>query len=307
MRESRGDYHTYLFLGLVMLFWAGNSIVGRAVRDDIPPFTLAFVRWVGALTIVAPFAMRHVLRDREALRAGWRPVLILGVVGVAGFNGFLYAGLRETTATNGLLLQAAIPFMVMAFDAVLFRMRPGLWPVAGVALSTVGVAVIVFQADPSTLAALRFNHGDLLVLGGVVAWALYTSLLKRRPAIHPLSFLAVTFAIAAAVMLPFAATEWREIAAIDWRPEVIGAFAYVAVLPSVVAYFLYNAAVEVIGAARAAQTLSLMPLVGALLAALLLDEPLGMHHAIGMVLILAGITATAVMMRRSVRPRDARL
>lgn len=302
MRKPKGEYQTYLCLGLVMLFWAGNSIVGRAVRDDIPPFTLAFVRWVGALAILAPFAMRHVIRDLEPLRAGWKPVLMLGVIGVAGFNGFLYVGLRETTATNGLLLQAAIPFMVMMFDALLFRMRPGPWQVAGVALSTVGVAVIVFRADLSAIAALRLNGGDGLVLCGVLAWAFYTSLLKRRPAVHPLSFLAITFAIAAMVMLPFAATEWREIAAIDWRPGVIGAFAYVAVLPSVVAYFLYNAAVEVIGAARAAQTLSLMPLVGALLAALLLDEPLGMHHAIGMVLILAGIAATAVMTRRSVCP-----
>lgn len=301
MRKSQHEYQTYLFLGLVMLFWAGNSIVGRAVRDDIPPFTLAFVRWVGALAILAPFAVRHVARDLEALKAAWKPVLLLGVIGVAGFNGFLYVGLRQTTATNGLLLQAAIPFMVMMFDALFFRMRPGLWQVAGVALSTVGVAVIVLQADLSAITTLRLNGGDMLVLGGVLAWAFYTSLLRLRPAVHPLSFLMVTFAIAAVVMAPFAATEWRGIAAIDWRPEVVGAFAYVAILPSVVAYFLYNAAVGVIGAARAAQTLSVMPLVGALLAAFLLNEPLGMHHAAGMVLILGGIAMTAVMTRRTQR------
>ena len=41
----------YALLAAVMLFWAGNAIVGRAVRDDIPPFTLALVRWAGALLI----------------------------------------------------------------------------------------------------------------------------------------------------------------------------------------------------------------------------------------------------------------
>ena len=290
------ELKAYAMLALVMLFWAGNAIVGRAVRDDIPPFALAFVRWLGALAIVLPFAFRYVTADAQVLRRHWRPLLVLGLTGVGAFNALLYSGLRETTATNGLLLHAGIPAFVLLFDAVGFNVRAGLWQIVGVTLSILGVVVILF-ADLAALLALHFNRGDMMVLGAVVVWALYTSLLRLRPAVHPLSFLAVTFAVGAAAMLPFAAAEWRVVAAIDWRPEILLALAYVAVFPSLVAYLLFNAAVTMIGPARAGQSITLMPVFGALLAASLLGEPLGARHVAGMALILAGIAVTVWMTR----------
>ncbi len=284
----------YLMLALVMLFWAGNAIVGRAVRFDIPPFTLALVRWSGALCIVAPLAWRHLGADRAALTRHWKAVLVLGLVGVAAFNALLYSGLRLTTATNGLLIQAAIPALVLICNFAFFRERASRRQVLGIALSTLGVAVVVCRADPATIFRLQFGAGDLLILCAVLAWAFYTSLLRLRPAVHALSFLAVTFLIGALVMLPLGATEWRDVAAIRWRPEIFAAFAYVAVLPSVIAYFLYNRAVAMIGAGRAGQTISLMPLFGALLAALLLGEPLHGYHLAGMGLILVGLLVAAL-------------
>ena len=140
------------------------------------------------------------------------------------------------------------------------------------------------------------------MLGAVVAWSLYTSLLRLRPTVHPSSFLAATFAIGVVTMLPLACLEWRAIAAIRWRPEIFGAFAYVAVLPSVVAYRLYNHAVAKIGAARAGQTISLMPLFGALLAAPLLHESLHGYHVAGMILILGGIAITVWLNGRAGGP-----
>lgn len=301
IRPAPNVTRAYLMLAIVMLFWAGNSIVARAVKDDIPPFTLAFVRWTGALIILLPIAWASLRRDRAALLAGWRPVLLLGLVGVAGFNGFLYWGLHHTTATNGLLLQAAIPALVLVCNAVFFRERAGEWQVGGVILSTLGVAVVVVRADLQVLARLQLGFGDLLILCAVLAWAIYTSLLRIRPAIHQLTFLSVTFTIAALTMLPLALSEWRAVADITWRPAVIGAFAYVAILPSVVAYFLFNSAVDEIGAARAGQTISLMPLFGAGLAAALLGEALHPYHIVGMVLILSGIAMAALLHRETAK------
>src|SRR5262249_13804004 len=137
-----------------------------------------------------------------------------------------------------------------------------------------------------------------LVLCGVAAWAVYTSALKLRPACHPLSFLAVTFAIAVIAMLPLAATERAGIAAIQWRPQVIAACAYVAVFPSVVASLFFNFAVGEVGAGPAGQMINLMPLFGAFLAAALLSEPLYRFHAAGMTLIAIGIALSWIAGRR---------
>lgn len=281
-------------LAVVMLLWSGNMIVGRAVRDSIPPFTLALIRWQGASIVVLPFALPHLRADRQVLARAWRPVLLLGFTGVACFNAFVYSGLRYTSATNALLLQAAIPALVLIGDRLIFGARAPRWQKIGVAVSTLGVLVIVCRGAPQALLALRFGIGDLLVLAGVLAWSLYTSLLRLRPACHPLSFLSATFGIALIAMIPLAASEAGAIARIDWTPELIAACAYVAVLPSVVAYALYNAAVAELGAGRAGQTISLMPLFGALLAAALLSEPLYGFHLAGMALILAGIVVTAL-------------
>lgn len=288
----------YAMLGFTMLFWAGNSIVGRAVRDDIPPFTLALVRWTGALVLLVPFALRHVIVEWPVIRQHWRSILFLGIIGGAAFNGLLYSGLRYTTATNGLLLQALIPSLVVLAGAIGFRDRALVGQVIGIALSTIGVGVIVFRGDIAAILALRFGIGDIFILCGCVCWALYTACLRLRPAIHPMSFVFVTFAISALAMVPFALGETAAIAAMRWQPPIFAAFAYVAIFPSIFAYFLYNAAVARIGPGAAGQTISLMPLFGALLATSLLGEKLYGYHAIGMTLILSGIVVGWAIERR---------
>ena len=138
-----------------MLLWAGNSIVGRAVRFDVPPFTLAFLRWLGATLVLMPFAIGPLRRDWRALLGGWKIVLLLGVLGIGAFNALLYSGLRHTTATNALLLQAAIPAAVMLLDRVLFGVRSAGWQMVGVTFSILGVVAIVFEGDPASAMRLQ--------------------------------------------------------------------------------------------------------------------------------------------------------
>lgn len=296
---SRAHWISYATLAVVMLFWSGNFIVGRAVQGGIPPFTLAFVRWSGAGLLALPFAWRHLRADRKVLVRHWRVIVLLGVAGVGGFNGFVYSGLRYTTASNGLLLQAAVPALVLVFDFLFFRQRSSLLQIAGVLLSMAGVVLIVLRGHFEAILGLHFNAGDLLVLCGVGCWAAYTSLLRLRPSCHPLSFLVATFAVGMATMAPFALGEFLTGA----RPRIDGgtlaAFAYVAVLPSLVAYMLYNAAVRDLGAGPAGQTITLMPLFGALLAAALLNEQLQRFHLVGMAIILAGIVLGALASKSS--------
>lgn len=288
-------------LALTMMFWAGNAIVGRAVRADIPPFTLALGRWLVALLILTPLAWRHIGPDWPEICRRWRAILFLGLVGVAAFNGFLYSGLRHTTASNGLLLQALIPSIVLFIGVSGFRDKVPLAQIAGVLLSTAGVAVIVFRGEAGAILQLRLGLGDGLIMAGCFAWAAYTACLRLRPAIQPITFIFITFAIGAAAMLPLAAGEAHAIAAMHWRPRIFAAFAYVGIFPSVCAYFLYNAAVAQIGAGAAGQTISLMPVFGALLATKLLGERLHAYHGVGMALILGGIVLAWAIGARSSR------
>lgn len=284
-----------------MLFWAGNAIVGRLVRDDIPPATLSLLRWAGALALLLPFAWRPLRRDAAALRTGWRSVVASGLLGVAAFNALYYLGLHDTTASNGLLLQALIPTLVLVCDRLIFGIRPGWSAVIGVGISTIGVAFIVFRGDPAVLVRFALGRGDAIILGAVVIWSLYTSLLRTRPPVHPLSFLAASFAVGLVALVPLAVIELAGGATIRWTPTTLAVIGYVAVFPSLLAYMLFGAGVAVLGAGRAGQTINLMPLFGALLAALLLGEKLYGYHIVGMALILIGL-ASGLFGARAIPP-----
>jgi drug/metabolite transporter (DMT)-like permease len=283
----------YLLLTLVALFWAGNAVVGRAARELVPPFSLALARWSGALILLVPFAWGPVTADLRALKAHWRIVLLLGLIGVAAFNALLYSGVHYTTATNALLIQAAIPPLIAVFAFCLFGDTTNLRQGAAIALSMTGVAIVVCRGDPAVLLHLKIGLGDGLILVAAAAWALYTVLLRKRPAVHPLSFLACTFAIAVAAMAPLAALEAARGQAVVWSAPSLAAMAYVAVFPSLVAYLLYTRGVDLVGPARAGQFINLMPLFGAGLAVLLLGEPLRGFHLLGGVFIVAGIAGFA--------------
>lgn len=297
MPQNRTDTRAFALLALTMLFWAGNSLVGRAVRFDIPPVTLAFLRWSLAFLIVLPLAAGALWRDRFVIARNWGWIVLLGLLGVGAFNTLLYSGLQHTTATNALLLQAALPAFVVLFDRVIFGVRPLRLQLLGVLISIVGVLAIVFRGDPAAVLQLGLGPGDLYVLAAVTAWSLYTVLLRRRPDIAPVSFLAATFAVGVLVNLPLAAAEWQSGARVVWSAGALAAVAYVGVFPSLLAYYSFNAATAQLGAIRAGQALTLMPLFGALLSALLLGEELHLYHLAGMALILAGIALGVVALR----------
>jgi drug/metabolite transporter (DMT)-like permease len=178
---------------------------------------------------------------------------------------------------------------VILLDRVLFGVRSNWGQGLAVLASVLGVVVIVFEGDPASAQPHHFGLAEGLILCAVVVWALYTVLLRLRPAISPVSFVAITFFIGVLAMGPLAAWEWQSGHGVAWSPKVAGAFVYVALLPSLLSYFIYNHAAGVVGPARAGQAITMMPLFGAFLSAALLGETLHPFHFAGMALILVGI------------------
>ncbi|MXP26635.1 EamA family transporter [Altererythrobacter indicus] len=299
MSNNSNQLRAFAMLGLVMLCWAGNSIIGRAVRFDIPPSSLAFGRWLLALIVLLPFAWSSLRRERSLIRQNWKMIVLLGLFGIAAFNTLLYTGLRYTTATNALLLQSAVPALVLILDRLLFRTRAHPLQLAGVFFSVLGVTIIVFDGDPAAALRLHLGTGDLWILASVLVWSLYTVLLRKKPVIAPINLVVCTFAVGVIVLAPFAAWEWSQGQVVQWKLSTVGAYLYVALFSSVLAYFIYNWAAGVVGPARAGQAITLLPIFGAFLSALLLGEKLYSYHFAGMASILAGIAFGALSARQS--------
>lgn len=290
--QARAKIHPspYLLLTLTVLFWAGNFVLGRGVHDAVPPIALSFWRWATALLIVAPFVARPLWTQRRAVMRAWKTLLLLGVLGVAGFSTLVYVGLQTTTATNGVLLNTTNPVLIILISWLFLRQRLRAWQVIGVALGLLGVLVIVTRGELQALRTLRFTPGDLFVLAGVACWAVYTVCLRWRPAgLDALTFLGATVAVGVAAIAPFYVWELGHAAPLVLTPTIGMSILYFALFPSVLAYIFWNRAVTEVGASTAGLFIYLMPVFGVLLSLIFLRESLYPFHLVGIALVVAGV------------------
>lgn len=284
----------YVLLMLAVLFWSGNFIVGRAATDVVPPVAMAFWRWTAGLVIVSAIGWRHVVKDFDRLRSSLPILLVLAALGISVFNTFVYIGLHTTTALNALLLQSAMPIVILVLTFLLFGERPRFAPALGVVISMAGVAAIASAGNWETLASLSFNAGDLWVLAAVGAYALYSVLLRKRPDVHPLSFIVATFALGALMLLPAYIHEHVAVQPLQPSLPAFLVVAYIAVFPGILSYLFFNRGVELAGANTAGHFIHLMPIFGSILALLLLGERIAAFHIVGGILIAIGLLLAAL-------------
>ncbi len=279
-----------LLLVLTTLFWGGNAIAGKFAVGHISPMLLTCGRWMIAAIILLAIAHRHLVRDWPVLKR-WLPWLfVMGGVGFAGFNSLMYVALQFTTAINAGIIQAGIPMFIFILNFVVFRARPLRIQIMGYALTLVGVLIAATRGDLMALIELRFNIGDLIMIGAALAYSAYAVALGRKPALHWLSFLTVLVTSAAIAAVPFAAIE----ATTDyfvWPVTLTGwaVVAYTAIFPSILGQGFFIRGTELLGGNRAGMFVNLVPIHAALLAVLMLGEHFQLFHAIALVLVISGI------------------
>jgi drug/metabolite transporter (DMT)-like permease len=283
----------YLLVAVSALCWSGNHILGRAIAGHVPPLAISAVRWLLPALILWPFARPHLAHDWPAIRQHWKLILFLGAIGGALFGALQYIGLQYTTAINVSVLNSLAPVLIGAAGVALFGDRLMGRQMLGIAVSLVGVLVIISKASLAALGNLGFNWGDLIILFNMVVWAVYSACLRLRPPLHWLSFTFAIAAISGVTTLPFWMLEHAS--GLTLQPTLLtaGALAYVSIFPSLVAYACWNRGVELIGANRAGVFLHLIPLYSAILAGLLLGESLMLYHVAGFLLILSGVWLAA--------------
>ncbi|NDZ17592.1 hypothetical protein C7T35_22935 [Variovorax sp. WS11] len=293
-------------LWLPPAFWSGNLVLGRALGPVFPPVSLAVGRWVVALAVLMPFVCRQAWRERDLLARHWVLIAACGAFGIAGYNALGYLALQAVPAASVAFLNSTLPLMVPLAAGVLGVERITWKALLGIAISFAGVAWIVARGDMASLAALRFEGGELLVLLAVANYAVYSVLLRRKPAtISPLVFLAATMAAGLLVLMPFWAFELARGARIPSDPASVGAVLYIGVFASLFAFILWSRCVATLGATVTGVSFHLVALFTALLAFLMLGEPVRAFHVAGIALILLGFFVTTLQPAERVSPTSA--
>jgi len=293
-------FTAYVVLVATILLWAGNWIVGRAIRNDVSPALATLGRVAIVVVSVAPFAAAGLRQRLAALRREeWKVLLLAGFFGGGLHLAMQWLALHYTTATSATLFVSTAPIFILLLAAAFLGERVALPQWLGVAISFSGIAVIASGGDLRALASLSLNRGDLLAVASMFMFAAYTVVLKRwNDALHILQFLLVISCIGALALLPWVGWELAHDAHARLTPAGILAFAYSGIGSFLLAYLGWSYAVRRLGAARAGAWMHLMPAFAVVLAALFLGEYPRWFHFAGIALIVGGVSLATRAPRR---------
>ncbi len=271
------------------LFWGGNVVAGRMAVGEVSPMAVVFLRWLIAFALLATVAARPMREEYRLMLPHWRLVLVMGIFGYTGYNALYYTAAHHTTSANMAIIQGATPIIVLLMGFAIYGAKLNRWQFLGAMLTLVGVFVSAARGDISVITTLSFNRGDLWLLIASVMYAIYTLLLRQRPAVSPLVFFAAMAAGATVSAVPLLVWEMQQ-GAVIW-PTFKGwlIIAYIAVFPSLLCQIAYIRGIELIGPGRASIFYNLVPIFGVMLAALILFEMPTLADIVALALVIGGI------------------
>ena len=281
----------YLMLVCATLFWAGNFAVGKlAFIENIPPMSLVFFRWSFVWIILLPFTYKEILKNKRIILNNLPLLFFLSLTSVGLFNSFTYLALVHTQVINASLFNTAIPAMII-FLCFLFKIeKTNKFQIFGLIISVLGILSIITKLDLNILLSLDFNKGDLIMIGGVISWGLYSSFLKKKNFTLPLLTLVhVLCTLGLIFILPQFLYELSQGLVVKINTNLGLTLIYLALFPSIGSYYCWAGAVAIIGANRAGIFLSLIPFFSTIMAIIFFNEQFQFFHLIGSILIILGL------------------
>ena len=281
----------YIMLVCASLFWAGNFMIGKyAFLSEIPPLTLVFFRWSLVWIILLPFTYKEIIKYKDTILNNLPLLFFLGLTSVGLFNSFTYLSLIHTQVINASLFNTAIPAIIILLCFLFKIEKTNKFQILGLIISACGILTIITKLKLDVLLSLNFNKGDLIMIGGVLTWGVYSTLLKKKKFTLPLLTLVhviCTFGLIS--VFPQFLYEYHNEQIINFDLNLVYTLIFLALFPSIGSYYCWAGAVSIIGANRAGISLSLIPLFSSIMAILIYGEVFKLFHLIGAILIILGL------------------
>ena len=273
------------------LFWAGNFMIGKfAFLTNIPPMSLVFYRWSLVWLILLPFTFKEIMRSKEIILKNLPLLLFLALTSVGLFNSFTYLSLVHTQVINASLCNTAIPAIIILLCFLFKIEKTNKYQILGLIISVLGILSIITKLDLEIIQSLNFNKGDLIMIGGVISWGLYSSFLKKKTFTLPLLTLVhILCSLGLIFIFPQFIYEFSQGQEINLNLDLFYILIFLALFPSIGSYYCWAGAVSIIGANRAGIFLSLIPLFSTIMAIFFYNEQFRFFHLIGSILIILGL------------------
>ncbi len=282
---------SYLFVMIAVVIYAGNLIVGKAI-NDLPPITISFFRTAIAFLVVLPFAYKQFKEHHDVLKSNWKPLLGIGITGIALFNVFVYLSLNFTTTTNAGIMEATTPVFTIILGYIFLSERLKKMQLFGVFISLIGAIWVLTNGNLESLFSLNYNIGDLFMIVAVIIWSIFSILVKLHNHKYPvLGGLLVMLGFGLVILIPLVIGEWLVLG----FPSGLADFnlwlglIYLGIFPSFIALMLWNKSVSDLGPSLSSVFLNFLPFFTAIGAIVFLDESLVMAQILGGLIVIFGV------------------
>ena len=276
----------YAYPLLAIFIWAGNTVVNKLAVGSIFPAEIGFYRWLLAAILFTPFMLKPVIANWALIRPNLGKIAVLGVLGMAVYQSLAYYAASLTSATNMGIILSLMPLMALTAAIISLGQRLTFGALTGAVLSFAGVAVVVSAGSLGALLQHGVNLGDAMMLVATLAYAIYSTLLKKwQLRLPPLVLLYLQILVAVVVLFPLFVASPKTGLTLHNVPLVL----YACLLASMVAPLAWMQAVLRLGPSRTTQFFNLLPLITALIAAVVLHEELALYHLVGGALTLGGV------------------
>lgn len=279
-----------LLVTLSAFFWGTNFNAGSIVVSSVSPLTAASERFFIATLAIFVFMLFKDKGNISTFRLNWKPLILLGLCGITGFNLAFFIGLQTTSPLNGALIMATSPVTTLLIASITEKQRVS-WPQAvGMLISLIGVILVISHGDIDNILKLHFTRGDLIILLGNLAWATYTVGCRRFISDStPLQTTAFTmlFGTIGIVVFSFYQSDLiKEIEEISTYNQII--LIYMGLVGSVLAYLFWNVGIKELGAANTSLFFNLVPVFTLLLAFITGTIP-NLLQLAGAFLVISGV------------------
>ena len=290
-RSSKTVYIGILFAILAAIIWSGNFIVARGVIHQIPPFTLAFCRWLSAAIIICPLALQKFSNEKATVLNHWKYLFWVALTGITLFNSLIYIAGHYSPAVNlALIGTTSSPVFAIILAAIFLQEKIRPLRIIGLLICISGLVLLLSGGSFERLVRFQFSVGDWWILLGALCFAIYNTLVRKKPAnITAVNFLFVIFTLGTILLVPFFIWEILHSDPVAWNANLLWIILYLGLGTSVIAYLLWNAAIAKLGSARTALFGNLIPIFSTLEAVLILEEKITRIHIVSGLLVVAGL------------------
>jgi drug/metabolite transporter (DMT)-like permease len=292
---------TDLLLLLMALVWGVNYAVVKYATGELPPLAFNSTRVVLAVVVLFGIvkASGYTLpRGRDRLM-----LLALGALGNGLYQIFFIEGISRTRAGDAALLISAAPAFMAILGWLRGSERIGWRGVVGIALSLVGMALVVYGNAQPAMGGSTTMLGDALILGSCLCWSVYSVLVKpyteriQGLPLHAMTMLGGAIPLVLVSLPTLAHTPWSAVSAGGWT-----AIAYSGLLALSLAYLFWYRGVKMLGPTRSAMYANLQPIIALSVAWVALDEAVQLSQLAGAAFIMAGLVLTRFPSRQTQPP-----